>query len=53
MNSDESKNFKDNDLVYVKYRISIRDNGIGINDEDLNKLFLDFGKLDDTGHRNR
>lgn len=45
--------FMDNDSVFVKYKITIKDTGIGIADDDFNKLFLDFGKLDQSSQRNR
>lgn len=38
--------------VYVNLQISIIDTGIGISKENLGKLFLDFGKLNDTANRN-
>ena len=31
---------------YAKYRIDIKDNGAGISEENLDKLFVDFGMLD-------
>jgi len=32
---------------YSKIKIDIEDNGIGISQENINKLFIDFGKLND------
>lgn len=32
---------------YSKIQIEIEDNGIGISKENINKLFIDFGKLND------
>ena len=32
---------------YSKIQIDIEDNGIGISQENINKLFIDFGKLND------
>jgi len=29
------------------------DTGIGISEEGLSKLFIDFGKLDENAHRNK
>ena len=34
-------------------QIVIRDNGIGISQENLGNLFMDFGKLDDKEGRNK
>ena len=33
---------------YSKIQIDIEDNGIGISQENINKLFIDFGKLNDV-----
>ena len=35
------------DLYYISFEIRIKDSGKGINKEDQNKLFLNFGKLAD------
>jgi signal transduction histidine kinase len=32
---------------YIKIRIDIQDTGVGIKKENLSKLFMDFGKLDE------
>ena len=37
---------------YSKIRIDIEDNGIGISEENINKLFIDFGKLEDNQQMN-
>jgi len=39
--------------MYVSYEISIHDSGIGITPENLKKLFIDFGKLEDIEGRNK
>ena len=31
---------------YAKFRIDIEDNGAGISEENINKLFIDFGMLE-------
>lgn len=36
----------------IDFEITIRDTGVGIKPEDLPKLFLDFGKLNDSEGRN-
>lgn len=38
---------ENNDLKYIKIRIDISDTGVGIAKENLPKLFMDFGKLDE------
>ena len=37
---------------YSKIRIDIEDNGIGISKENINKLFIDFAKLEDNQQMN-
>ena len=37
---------------YVNIKISVIDSGIGISNEGLKKLFIDFGKLDENSKRN-
>ena len=34
-------------------QISITDTGVGISPENIGKLFLDFGKLDENSARNK
>ena len=36
-----------NDKRYLKIRLDISDTGCGIKEENLSKLFMDFGKLDE------
>lgn len=38
---------------FIHLQIIIRDTGVGIEPEDLSKLFIDFGKLDDKEGRNK
>lgn len=38
---------------YVGLDISIKDDGIGISEEGLSKLFVDFGKLQESSNRNQ
>ena len=38
---------------YISYELKIIDTGIGISDEGLSKLFIDFGKLDENASRNK
>ena len=40
------------DSTYVKFRIDIIDTGIGIQKENLKKLFMNFGKLDEHSKMN-
>jgi signal transduction histidine kinase len=37
---------------YVKYSLKIEDSGVGIAEENLDKLFLNFGKLGEHDHMN-
>jgi signal transduction histidine kinase len=39
--------------VNAKFLIEINDNGMGIKKENLSKLFLEFGKLDEHSKMNR
>lgn len=38
---------------YVNLQLAICDNGVGISQENCKKLFIDFGKLEDTEGRNK
>ena len=38
---------KEDILKYIKIKIDISDTGVGIKKENLSKLFMDFGKLDE------
>lgn len=38
---------------YIHLQIIVRDSGIGIRQEDLKNLFMDFGKLGDKEGRNK
>jgi signal transduction histidine kinase len=37
---------------FVKYSLSIEDSGVGIAEENLDKLFVNFGKLGEHDHMN-
>ena len=37
---------------FVQLQISVIDTGVGISEEGLKKLFIDFGKLDENSKRN-
>jgi signal transduction histidine kinase len=39
--------FEGEKLMYIKIKIEIEDTGVGIKKENLSKLFMDFGKLDE------
>jgi len=39
--------------VNAKFSIEINDNGVGIKQENLSKLFYEFGKLDEHSKINR
>jgi signal transduction histidine kinase len=41
-----------NNEKYVKLRIEISDSGVGIKKENLSKLFMEFGKLDEHSKMN-
>ena len=57
-NSNGLDDFGVNDLIiessfkYIKLRIEIEDTGVGIKKENLKKLFMDFGKLDEHSKMN-
>ena len=42
----------DDQHMYVKFQVEVRDKGFGISEEDLANLFIDFGKLKDSQHQN-
>jgi signal transduction histidine kinase len=42
-NNDEAETLNEK---YAKYKIEIEDNGAGISEENIGKLFVDFGMLD-------
>lgn len=37
---------------YIKLQIVIEDNGVGISSPNINKLFMDFSKLNEHSHLN-
>ena len=37
----------DSQEYYLKYALEIKDQGVGISKENLGKIFIDFGKLDE------
>ena len=37
---------------YIKFKLEISDTGCGIKKENLRKLFMDFGKLDEHSKKN-
>ena len=41
------------DERFVNLQVSIKDTGYGISEEGLEKLFVDFGKLDENSSKNR
>jgi hypothetical protein len=41
-----------NNEKYVKMRIEIVDSGVGIKKENISKLFMEFGKLDEHSKMN-
>ena len=41
------------DEKFLNIKISVIDTGLGISEEGLKKLFIDFGKLDENSTRNR
>ena len=45
-NSSQSKKNKNSD-AFIKFRIQVTDTGVGIKKENLSKLFIDFGKLNE------
>jgi signal transduction histidine kinase len=47
-----SPNFLEMEKQYIDLKITVSDNGSGITPDGLKKLFIDFGKLEDTNGRN-
>jgi signal transduction histidine kinase len=47
-----STSFLDMEKQYIDLRITVSDNGVGISPDGIEKLFIDFGKLEDTNGRN-
>ena len=37
---------------YIKFKIEIEDQGTGISEENINKLFIEFGKLEENASMN-
>ena len=50
--SEISKEFEEEQLKYIKVKLEISDTGCGIKKENLSKLFMDFGKLDEHSKMN-
>lgn len=42
-----------NSDAFIKFRLQVVDTGVGIKKENLSKLFLDFGKLDEHSKINQ
>lgn len=38
---------------YINLQLTVRDTGVGISEEGLSHLFIDFGKLDENENRNK
>jgi signal transduction histidine kinase len=51
-NIQKDKMFYQNEERFVQLQLSVIDTGIGISEEGLNKLFIDFSKLDESSKRN-
>ena len=49
---EESDCIKNGDKRFVQLQLSIIDTGIGISEAGLEKLFMDFSKLDENSKRN-
>ena len=45
-------NFSDEQIGFVSFKISVIDSGVGISEEGLKKLFIDFSKLEENSNRN-
>jgi signal transduction histidine kinase len=39
--------------MYIELRITVSDNGVGISEEGIQNLFVDFGKLEENKDRNK
>lgn len=48
--NEEDKN--ENDESFIKFRMEFCDTGVGIKKENLGKLFMDFGRLDEHSKMN-
>lgn len=47
-----SQNKNEENEKFAKFMIEIEDNGKGISQENISKLFIDFGKLEEHQHMN-
>ena len=52
-NADDQLKASDKNERFIHLQLTIRDNGVGMKPEDLNNLFIDFGKLEDKAGRNK
>lgn len=50
--NDDKKHFQIGDKIYLTLQIKVIDSGIGISEEGLSKLFIDFNKLKESAGRN-
>ena len=44
---------QENQEKYLKFELRIKDSGVGISPENLSKLFMNFGKLDEHAESNK
>ena len=51
--NDKNHEYFEGQEKFINIKISIIDTGVGISEEGLKKLFIDFGKLDENSTRNR
>lgn len=51
-NEEEKEHFTNDDRLYLNIQISVIDSGIGISEDGLSKLFIDFSKLQENAGRN-
>ena len=49
--TNNSENIEDQSQ-YIKFKLEISDTGCGIKKENIGKLFMDFGKLDEHSKKN-
>ena len=53
LNEEAKHEICDGDQMYLNLQLSVTDTGVGISDEGIRKLFINFNKLKENSERNR